>query len=473
MKTPQMTLSIVPIALLLVLMPPIAAAQEGLIDIYTRAMVNDPALREAEANYLVTAEARPQARSSLLPSIQFGTVRSFNDQSNTSPPLDFFTGQPSTVISGSESESNSRNLNLSLNQTVFDWGRYVSLRQADKTVARAQTDLAAARQDLLLRVANAYFNVLAAEDTLASEIAARESIARQLEQAQRRFEVGLIAITDVQEAQAGYDTSVAAEIGAERAVASSQEFLREIINDYVTDLRSPGDDLPLVNPDPANVEQWVQTAQEQNLALVASRINADIAQDEIAIQRSSRLPTINFSAGVTENNNSRLQRTTLFSGAPLPPNFDANPAANSTLTDGFNWSLNFSVPIYTGGINRSRIQQSVYRHRAAMETLERAARQTERETRDAYLGVISEISRVQALRQALESSQTALRATEAGFEVGTRTTVDVLNSQNNLSRAQTTYSRSRYDYILNVLRLKQAAGSLNEADISEVDGWLE
>ena len=143
------------------------------------------------------------------------------------------------------------------------------------------------------------------------------------------------------------------------------------------------------------------------------------------------------------------------------------------MPEGRSWSLDLRFPIYTGGLNRSRIQQSVYNHRAATEALERIARQTERQTRDAYLGVISEISRVRALRQAVESNRTALRATEAGFEVGTQTTVDVLASQNNLRRAETTYSRSRYDYILNVLRLKQAAGRLSEADVEQVDGWLQ
>ena len=443
-----------------------AGAQEGLLEIYQRALQNDPALREAEANYLATAEIRPQTRSSLLPSLQFGTTRSRNESDSPNPPLDFQTGQQSTFISSTNRETDSRNLSLSLNQTIFDWGRYVTLRQADKTVAQAETDFAAAQQDLLLRVAAAYFEVLAAEDTLASEIAARTSIARQLEQAQRRFDVGLIAITDVQETQAGYDIAVAAVIGAERVLASAQEFLREIINDYVTELRSPTDELPLLNPDPENAEAWVETALQQNLTLVSSRINADIAQDEIQIQRASRLPTLDFSTGVTENNNDTTQTTNLFNGSSFT-------TAPSTLTDGFNWSFNFRVPIFTGGLNRSRIQQSVYRHRAAMEGLERVARQTERQTRDAYLGVISEISRVQALRQAVESSQTALRATEAGFEVGTRTSVDVLLSQDSLRRAQTTYARSRYDYILNVLRLKQAAGGLTEADINEVDGWLE
>jgi outer membrane protein len=355
---------------------------------------------------------------------------------------------------------------LSLNQSIFDWSRYVSLRQADKVVARAETDFAAAQQDLLLRVADTYFNVLAAEDTLASAVAARESIARQLEQAERRFEVGLIAITDVQETQAGFDTAVADEIAAQRALATAQEFLREIIGEYVTDLAGPTDELPLLNPDPANPEQWVNTAMQQNLALISSRIGRDIAEDDIKITRAARFPTLDFSTSLNDQTSDLTQTNNFF-------NLPSSGSSATTVSEGYNWSFNFSVPLYTGGLNRSRIQQNVYRHRVAMEALERIARQTERETRDAYLGVISEISRVQALRQAVQSSQTALRATEAGFDVGTRTSVDVLTSQNNLRRAETTYARSRYDYILNVLRLKQAAGGLSAEDLREVDGWLQ
>ncbi|HEY5567029.1 MAG TPA: TolC family outer membrane protein [Gammaproteobacteria bacterium] len=445
----------------------IADAQEGIIEIYDRALENDPALREAEANYLATAEARPQARASLLPSLQLTTSTSTQSSENPNPPLDFQSGLPSLVFSGTELERDSDNLSLSLNQTVFDWGRYVTLRQSDKIVARAETDFAAAQQDLILRVATTYFEVLAAEDNLASAVAARESIARQLEQAQRRFEVGLIAITDVQETQAGFDRAVADEIAAQRALASSQEFLREIIGEYVTELAGPTEDLPLLNPDPANPEQWVETALEQNLALVSSRISRDIAEDDIKIQRSVRFPTVDFSTGWQDQTSESTQTNNLFSGGSFTGN------ANLTESVGYNWQLNFRVPLYSGGVNRSRIQQTVYRHRSAMEALERVARQTERETRDAYLGVISEISRVQALRQAVQSAQTALRATEAGFEVGTRTSVDVLNVQNNLRQAETTYSRSRYDYILNVLRLQQAAGALDLEALREVDGWLE
>ncbi|MDX1563347.1 MAG: TolC family outer membrane protein, partial [Gammaproteobacteria bacterium] len=318
-----------------------------------------------------------------------------------------------------------------------------------------------------IRVAEAYFNVLAAEDSLASEIAARESIARQLEQAQRRNEVGLDPITVVQEAQAGYDQAVAAVIAAERVLATAQEFLREIIDDYVVDLKSPVEELPLIRPNPENVEQWVEIAEAQNLSLVSTRINADIAQDDVKISRSVRFPTLSLSASAQDSESTNVQTTNLFTGGSIV----TDPTSSERL--GNSVSLSFSIPIYSGGVNRSRIQQSVYRHRAAVETLERVARQTERQTRDAYLGVISEISRVEALRQSVASSQTALRATEAGMEVGQRTIVDVLQSQNNLRRAQTNYARSRYDYMLNILRLKQAAGSLTEEDLAELDSWLE
>ena len=460
-------------------LPQATLAQEGLIEIYELALMNDPALREAQAAYLATAEARPQARALLLPQLRLNATSSTQHSENPNPPTDFQSGLPSLTILGSESERSGDNVNLSLNQTIFDWGSYMTLRQADKIVARAETDYAVAQQQLIVRVADAYFNVLAAEDNLASAVSARESIARQLEQAQRRFEVGLIAITDVQETQAGYDTAVADEIAAQRALASSQEFLREIIGEYVTDLAGPGEDLPLLSPDPADPEQWVSTALQQNLGLLSSRMSRDIAEDDIKIQRSIRLPTLELSAGSSDQTSDLFQANKYIPGLQpcvpgQPPIGCASPPTTTpSETESYNWQLSFSIPIFTGGANRSRIQQSVYRHRAAMESLERIARQTEREARDAYLGVLSEIRRVQALRQAVESAQTALRATQAGFEVGTRTSVDVLNVQTNLRRAETTYARSRYDYIINTLRLKEASGSLADADVLEVDGWLE
>jgi outer membrane protein len=440
-----------------------ASAQDSLLDVYMRALENDPAIREAEATYLANAEVKPQARAQLLPGLNLRGTLSSSHQDTRGGAL-----SPEGLPIGTRSifDQDRDGWSVGLSQTLFDWSLYATLRQADKRVARAETDYEAAKQQLLVRVATSYFDVLAAEDNLASAVSSREAISRQLEQSQRRFEVGLIAITDVQQSQAGYDSAVADEIEAQRLLSTAHEVLREIVGEVISDLAAPTDELPLLSPEPANAEEWVRTALRQNLALNSSRLAADVAFDDIAIQRGNRLPTLSLSANYNEDSTDRNQ-TVLRD--PIPP------LSSSTIQEptGRSWTLDLTFPLFTGGLNRSRIQQSVYQHRAATEALERIARQTERQTRDAYLGVISEISRVRALRQAVESNRTALRATEAGFEVGTQTTVDVLQSQDNLRAAETQYSRSRYDYILNVLRLKQAAGSLSEADIQQVDGWLQ
>jgi outer membrane protein len=445
---------------------PTIGAAEDLLDIYQRALQNDPVVREAEATYLSALESRPQAKSQWLPSLSFNAGRSADRSTDPNRPTNFLTAEPSLTIIKTETERDSTNWNVNLNQVVFNWGLYVSLRQADKVVVRADADFEAVKQALLIRVSDAYFNVLAAEDSLTAQLSARESLARQLEQAQRRFEVGLIAVTDVQEAQAGYDLAIATVIEAEQTLASTQEILRAIIADHVTELAGPTQELPLVSPAPSDVEAWVDAAMEQNPSLVSSRIAADIAQDSIEIQRAARLPTLSFNTRYSESANDNLRRNFTLDG-----NVESIPTTSGP--QGYSWSLNVTVPLYTGGLNESRIQQSVYQHRASMEALERVARETERQARDAYLRVLSEISRVKALRQAVESSRTALRATEAGFEVGTRTTVEVVASQNNLAQAETNYARSRYNYILNVLRLKQAAGNLSVPDIEEINNWLE
>jgi outer membrane protein len=439
-----------------------AAAQESLVEVYQRALMNDPAIREAEATYLATAEIKPQTRSTLLPNLSLGVSRAHRFQDTQGGAIDPITGTP--VGTRSQFEQYSTGYAVRLTQSVFNWSQYKTLQQSDKRVVRAETDFRAAQQELIVRVATAYFNVLAAQDNLASAVAQRDSVSRQLEQAQRRFEVGLIAITDVQQSQAGYDTAVASEIEAQRLLATANEQLREIVGQIVPQLAAPIEDLPLLTPDPANADEWVQVALDSNLALQSSRLAADVANDEIAIQKGSRLPEISLSASYNDDEQSRVQ--TLFRQL-------VETTPSTQLPEGRSWSLDLTFPIYTGGLNRSRIQQSVYQHRAAQQALERIARQTERQTRDAYLGVISEISRVRALRQSVESNRTALRATEAGFEVGTQTTVDVLASQDNLRQAETTYSRSRYDYMLNVLLLKQAAGNLSEMDVAQVDSWLQ
>jgi outer membrane protein len=437
-------------------------AQQSLLEVYQQAVENDPAVREAEATYRANAEQRPLARSQLLPSLQFSASTSSSDTTDPNPPINFQTGQPDPTISGTDRTSDSDSLSIGITQTVFDWSRILTLKQADKVVARAETQYESAKQDLMVRVAQAYFNVLAMQDSLAAQAAAREALARQLEQAQRRFEVGLIAITEVQETQAGYDNAVAQEILGQQQLATAEEQLREIIGERASQLVAPGSDLPLEPPTPASADAWVEAALKQNPDLIAARIQADVAQDDISIARAARLPTVTFSTSYSDQDSESSRK--------LQPFGVTNRSFSGS--EGYNWSLDLRVPLFSGGQMSSRVQQRVYLHRAALEESERIARQTERQTRDAYLGVISSISSVKALRQAQESAETALRATEAGFEVGTRTSVDVIISQENLRQAQTAYAQSRYSYIVNVLALRRAAGSLALEDIQQVNGWL-
>jgi outer membrane protein len=314
---------------------------------------------------------------------------------------------------------------------------------------------------LILRVSEAYFNVLAAQDQVSAQNSALEAITRQLEQSEKRFEVGLIAITDVQEAKAARDSAAAAVIASKRQLASNEELLREITAEKYSTLAKPGDAMPLKSPDPADEDQWVARAMEQNLSLVSSRLAADIARDNVRSAFGGHLPEVDLVA--SRSNSDQTSPIDFASG---------NTGLRTNDTDDTTYSLQLSVPIFSGGGTQSRVRQSEYQWQAARERFARVSRQTERQSRDAYLGVLSEMSRVAALRQALESNQTALKATEAGYEVGTRTTVDVLESRRSLVQAQTNYSRSRYDYILNVLKLRLASGTLDRAALEEVNGWL-
>jgi outer membrane protein len=349
---------------------------------------------------------------------------------------------------------------VQLRQTVFRWDQFATLRQAGVQTAQAEVDFRAAQQRVIVRTATAYFNVLAARDTLDAAEASREAIGRQLEQANKRFEVGLIAITDVEEAKAAADQATATVIASKRTLATTREQLRELTGDAFDELARPGDDMPLVAPDPASEDQWVKAALDQNLELASARLGADIARENISTARGGHYPSLDI---VAKKSGSDTNADTTVFGARNPADTTGNDKQIG---------LQLTVPIYSGGGTSSKVREAVYRHRAARERLERTARETERITRDSYLGVISEISRVTALKQALESSRTALSATEAGYEVGTRTAVDVLLARQRLFDAQTNYARSRYDYVLNVLTLEQAAGTLDEARLTRVNGWL-
>ena len=430
-----------------------------LLEIYQQALQSDPQIHEAEARRLAALEAAPQARGVLLPQVSAGGDWTKSESSGTSVEIDS-DGSIGTL--DTEFRAEETRWQFSLRQTLFRWDQIVGLRRADKVVTRAEAVRESAQQDLIIRVAQRYFDVLAAEDRLTSIHADRQAIARRLEQAKQRFEVGLIAITDVQESQAAYDKSVADEIAAKRQLASAREFLREITGQHVANLSAPKEDFPLRTPEPNSERDWVDLSLSQNLNLVASRLDEELARDEISYRRNGHYPTVELvaSTGESDRNADRnINNSPFFS-------VDSSGQQDSI-------SVQFNLPIFSGGTTSSRVREAVYLHRASREQLQRVTRETERQARDAYLGVLSEMSRVQALEQAVASSRTALQATQAGFDVGTRTIVDVLNSQFSLYAAITNYYRSRYDYILNALRLKQAAGTLQVQDLEEIDRWLE
>ncbi len=442
-----------------------AAQAADLKDALTAALRSDPQLREAQANLMAAQEAKPQAWSQLRPQITGTGSIGTSEASGSSifQQQDPF-GDVVNLTSNFESEVNQdTQWRLQLRQTVFRWDQWVALDQADTSIAQSDANFRAAEQDLLVRVAQRYFDVLAARDQLDAVRATKDAVARQLEQAETRFEVGLIAITDVREAQAAFDEAVANEIAAKRSLGTARELLREVTGEYFPELESPGSNLPLVSPQPAGVESWVEQAKQQNLNIVAGRLGVELAQHETRSRKTAHYPTLDLVFSRSDSDQDADRDNLSGSGFQIA---DSNVQSDSI-------SLQLSVPIYTGGSNSSRIRESVHLERAAKERLERVTRETERLTRDSFEGVTSEIARVQALAKSLESSRTALEATEAGFDVGTRTTVDVLNARQDLARARTNYLGSRYDYIINVLNLKFAAGILGAADLEEVNQWLE
>jgi outer membrane protein len=433
------------------------AAAADLKDVYERALTSDPLIREAEANRLAARESRPQALAALLPQVNAdGTW--YDSVDSNSKGLFVAPGIPLTP-DVRNFDGDSESWNLGLRQSIFSWESWATLKRANAERAQAEADYLVAQQDLVVRAAEAYFNVLAARDTLEAAQAAHDAIGRQLEQSEKRFEVGLIAVTDVQDAKAAFDSATAALIQAKRNLATSGERLRELTGDTWDTLERPDNAMPLQAPDPANPEDWVKLAMEQNASLISSRLTADITRANVNVERGGHSPSVDFvvNRGFNETNGT-LNGTT----------------AGDTTDRGYDtvYGLQVTVPIFSGGLTSSRVRQAEYRNIAARERLERTARETERATRDAYLGVNSEVARVQSLKQAVDSAQTALEATEAGYEVGTRTSVDVLQARQRLFQSQTDYARSRYDYLLNVLRLQLAAGTLDRTGLEEINGLL-
>jgi outer membrane protein len=442
----------------------LAAPAQGadLLSVYDQALVNDPLIREAEATRRAVHEAKPQALGALLPQINgsAGRSRSWSDGTGFSE-FQFGTSPPVRSDNSGNGINNNDQWGLTIRQSVFSWANWVNLRMASHEVAQSEADYLTALQTLAQRVAQQYFTVLQAQDTVEANEAARDAVALQLQQAERRFEVGLIAITDVQETRAERDNAAAAVIAAKRALASAEEQLRATIGEMPGPLNEPGEDMPLMAPNPVSEDDWVRTAMEQNAALISSRLAADIARDQVRSAFGGHLPSIDLVAGRTFSDSDGRRIST-----------GGTTTNNAAETYGKSLSLQVTMPLFSGGVTQSRVRESQYRWIAAKERLERTSRTTERNARDAFLGVNSEIARVQALKQALESSRTALAATEAGYEVGTRTTVDVLNSRRLLIQAQTSFSAAKYSYLNNMIQLRLAAGDLDRSIVEQINRML-
>jgi outer membrane protein len=445
------------------------APAADLLAVYQRALQNDPQLREAEATRLAALEAKPQAISALLPQLSgTGIVSREKATGSSDITQSVITGPPGSprILQrfpfNGRIDTTTHRYGIDLRQNVFRWENWVALQRADAQVAQAEADYQAAQQDLMARVAQRYFDVLSAQDDLEAQQVALTSIKRQLEQAESRFQIGLIAVTDVEEARAAHDSGAATVIAAKRTLASAQELLREITGDAFDSLARPIEPLELVPPDPVSEDRWVEMALQQNLSLVSSRLAADIARENVSTARGGHYPSLDLVGSRYRVNSNGVDT------------FTDGVSAGGTSVDQTQRTigLQLSFPIYSGGMVSSQVRQAVYQHRAAKERVERVARQTEHDARDSYLGVLSEISRVKALRRAVESNTTSLRATESGYEAGTRTAVDVLQSRQLWVQAQTGYSRSRYDYMLNMLKLQQAAGTLSQQSLERINGLL-
>jgi len=407
----------------------------------------DTTFQAAYAAYLAASEASNQSTSQVLPQIGFDAFiqrgRTENDQSGNI----------------TSSDNNAKGYSLNLNQVIFDKTKFDNLSQGDATVAKAVADLQTAKQDTIIRVSRAYFDVLTAIDTLESASAQKKAIGKQLEQSKERFNVGLSAITDVKEQQASYDVATADEIIAINDLSNKREALRYIINVYPENLEIAREDMPLVVPEPMDINAWQEKSLENNFSMISAKYAVEFAQSAYDASKGGHYPTLSLNAsyGVVDS------EARDFSG------ITTIPAATNTDSKVM---LNLNVPIYSGGLTSSTIRQKLSQLDQAKALQEQAQRRTVGLSRSAYLSLEADIAQVKARKQAVISTQTSLDATLAGYEAGTRTTVDVLLSQRQLYSAKRDYSVARYTYLTDSLVLKQVAGILTPADVDEINNWL-
>jgi outer membrane protein len=424
------------------------AHAEDLLAMYNLARANDPKFSAAQSVYMAEREKLPQARAGLLPTL---SARAARDRNNNETNTDsFIISRPSAQFEYSSSE-----YSLRLSQPVYNAAIFSGFSQAKTEVRRAEAEYAAAGQDLILRVAQAYLEILLAEDSLEYTRAEKAAIQRQLESAEARLKVGLATITDVHDAKARFEIAAAQETEAENALEDKREALRELTGRSPESLARVGANMPLITPEPADINQWAEKSLTQNFSLLAKRAAAESSSEEIKRQRAGHYPTLDLVGTRSRNDD------------------DGSVTGPGIRTDSTVVGLQLNVPLFQGGLVSSRTEEAAHRYGAAQQDFEATRRATERQARASYLGVTGGAAKVMALTQAIVASESALDAKTQGFAAGINTNLDVLDATRDLYRAKRDLSSARYDYLLNILRLKQAAGTLGESDVVQINGWLQ
>ena len=439
-----------------------AASATNFLEVYHQALVHDPAYRQARAIYRAAREARPEAFALLLPQITASAGETWDHSSGRS-------GQINSTSSGSlysyqlpyAQNTAGKTWSLSLSENLFSWTDWMNLKAADHQVAEAQAIYEAATQGLILTTAQAYFNVLAALNTLHAQQSSLKALTLETTRARKEYKIGMIAITDVQQARAARDAAAAEVIVNEQALSAAEDQLQVITGRQYRTLAEPGPDLPLALPHPAQRHAWVQAALRQNLTLIATRLAAAAARDGVRAAYGSDIPSVQLLASRSYTDNATNE--TVFGQL-----FHGMGGADNDRQIG----IEFSLPVFSGGGDEARIHQAEYQSISANDAVQVASRSTIQQTRNAYLGVVTGIADVRALSQALISSKAAYVATEDGYKVGRETEVDVLNALSTLVSAQTNYATSRYGYIDSLIQLQYAAGMLYPAEVSTINSWL-
>jgi outer membrane protein len=444
------------IAVLLASAFSLQAQAADLLQVYQQALANDATFASARASAVAGRERITQGRSGLLPTVGISgnVTRNNNDQSSWNAGQIIDPNDPFSTVQGNSGSATTKAYTISLQQPLFRWDRWETYQQSKLQQAIAEAQFAQAQQDIVLRVAQAYFDVLSAQDTLESTRAQKEATTEQLASAKRNFEVGTQTITDTHEAQAAYDLVVSQEIAAVNDLENKKTALQAIIGTPPATLATLRTGVTLAAPAPANVDQWVSAAENQNYTVAVGQLTLESAKRDISKNRAGHYPTLDL---VASSNHTRTDGQTYFSG---------RQTSNAV-------GVQYSIPIFSGFAVTSRVRESIALEDKARNDLEANRRNAALTARQSYLGVSSGLAQVKALEAAEVSSNSALESNKLGYQVGVRINIDVLNAQRQLYQTRTDLARARYNTIIAGLRLKSAAGSLREEDLLPINALLQ